>query len=147
MKLGTKILALVGIMVIAMAGLGVYNLLVTNRVAQSSKDLYNYNLMGVQDALEAKAAFLHMSSYVRDHILYEDPESMNKAEDNIALKRKEVEQYLKEYESSIVYPKEREILADIRGHLNDYDASVPELIRYSNAGQKSEAAQVLYEKL
>lgn len=90
-KLGTKLFALIGFMVLAMAGPGLYNIRATDQVANSGSDMFKYNLLGVEYALTAKAAYLQMAAGLRDYILASNAQEFETADKTITAKQQELE--------------------------------------------------------
>ncbi len=67
-KVQTKLRALIVFMIAAMGTLGLYNIKTITDIADAGNEIYETNLRSVENVLQAKAAFLSMSTAVYQHI-------------------------------------------------------------------------------
>lgn len=146
-KLRTKLLVLVGFMVLVLVGLGLYNMLATAQVAGAGAYIFNENLRGVEYSLVAKSAFLNVSTAVYQHITSVTAQNLDEYENVIATKRRELDKALKDYETVAIEQRERELLKEIRSNLADYEKRIPKLLELSRAAKKEEARQLASQEM
>ncbi len=138
LKLRVKLVALVGLMVLALVGLGLYNLQVTSKVAQGGTKVFEHD-RNVEDALDAKVLFLSMSTAVYQHLVASTPEEWAEHEKTLDLNRKEFDRIVKKFESDDLDQKETALVKSVSRYMADYEAGLPKLLELSRAGKVQEA--------
>lgn len=68
-----RLIALIVLMIAAMGSVSLYNLHTINKIADAGEKIYQTDLRAVQNVLQAKAAFLSISTAVYQHILATTP--------------------------------------------------------------------------
>lgn len=113
LKLRTKILTLVGLLIIALLGLAVANTFTINQVAQGGSQIFDNNLRSVQYTLTAQSAFVNLSAAVYLHILADSPSEYTEYEQVIQAKDTELREALANFEALALGVKEKELLAQV----------------------------------
>ncbi|MCL4514024.1 MAG: methyl-accepting chemotaxis protein [Firmicutes bacterium] len=146
-KLKKKLLTLTGFMILAMAGLGFYNIQITSRVARGGADIFNKNLLGVQYSLTAKSAFLNISTEIYKHIGASSSQEFDEYEKAIDSQRQELDAALKNFESVMSGQKALELLMKVRTNATGYTARIPKLQGLSRAGRDKEAREFVNSEM
>ncbi|MDI6871950.1 MAG: HAMP domain-containing methyl-accepting chemotaxis protein [Bacillota bacterium] len=145
LKLRVKLLALIGFMVLAMAGLGIYNVQIAGRLAQGGEDIFKQNLLGVEYALRTAESFQSFATALNQHINARTGAEFEVAEKAITEARQEIAANLKQYEQAITLEKEQALVAAIRTGLEEYYQPVSTLLSLNRAGKVQEALAVAAE--
>ncbi|MGE5553518.1 MAG: methyl-accepting chemotaxis protein [Betaproteobacteria bacterium] len=140
LKLRTKLLGLVAMMVVAMVGIGIYNIVVTDKVAQGGEDIYRYNATGIQHSLTARGAYINIAAAVYHHLVAEEGAKTQDEMEKLANEQKaELDEALRQYEKAIVEEKGRLLLNDVKTSVNAYWELIPSFFEASRSGDREKA--------
>lgn len=145
LKLKTRIVLFVGFMVVALMGLSVLSVFSVKKVVQGGEDMFQYNFYGVQYSSKVETLFYSMATVLLQHIIADQPEQKDELEKMIADEQQEMDETIKNFETTIITEKEKELVQRIRDGLEVYYAQIPELIRLSRQMETQEATGIAQE--
>ncbi|MGE5578127.1 MAG: methyl-accepting chemotaxis protein, partial [Syntrophothermus sp.] len=146
-KLRTKLLALIGFMILTMVGLGFYSVQNMDKIAHGAGEIFDKHLLGIEYSLMAKTAFLNISTAIYQHITASTSQEFDEYENFITIQRQELEKAIKDFEAHIDTPRELELLNGIRINLAGYQARIQKLLGLSRAGRDKEAREFAIQEV
>jgi methyl-accepting chemotaxis protein len=144
-----KLLGLVALLVLAMVGLGLYNVQITARVAKGGDELYHNDTRAIENSLEIRGHFLEITSSLIHHILMtnlgSDSEEEAALEKSITEAFRQIQEHLGEYGKLETEKEKQELLKEIQAYVIEYEPKVQAVVELSRTGQSKQAFDQLEE--
>jgi methyl-accepting chemotaxis protein len=125
---------------VVVGAIGIYGMLTINK---NLVDIYSNNLLGVQYSDDIALSVGDLRITIRDHVIAGSVIDMNGLETTMTQERAQIDKAIKNYETTIVYQIERDMIATIRATFADYLKKVDQVIPLSRQLKTEEAAKVL----
>lgn len=142
MKLRNKLFLLVGILLLALIGLGIYTLSTINQVAQGGDLIYHVNLRGVESALSAKTIFLSLSTAAYQNLTAQTLQEKQNYETTLYTELEKLKDQLTAGLTIMIDPSSQELLHGMQKDLQDYQEYLPVFFDHSNSYRMSEAQNI-----
>ncbi len=138
-KLFIAFLVLLGLTV----ALGAFALGELARVREDAREIADVWLPSVEYISDARTQVSVYRIKQFNHVLSDSPEFMAQAEKEMEERDRAVQDALGKYEPLIVFPRERELLGEVRRMWKDYTGKTPELLQLSRKNQDAESAAMM----
>lgn len=143
----TKMIALVSLLLLALAGTGLFAIFQMRVIDGTRMDIQNNWLPKVRLLGHLRGHTIRYGSVVRDHVLEIDPTKKAATEKILSTLAQEIEKTSAEYEPLIRSPEERALFADFQQSWSSYVAQVPDVLAASNRKEVAEASQLLLRQI
>lgn len=144
LKLRSKIFLLIGIMVLAMMGISVFNLQSINTVSKGGENIFHHSLAALKFALKMNSEFYHVTTAVYQNITAENEDRRVEFEQAIADSKKIIYENIAALEKIKLDAQQKDLLTIIHGGMDEYFTGLPEVLDYTRQGDAGGALEKAY---
>lgn len=142
-RIGTRLLATVGIMLVLTLAVGVTGALSTSAVNERLDNMYEQELVSMEVLDDAKSATYRIRGDVLEHVLAERGDSMQRLAGEIAQQHERIGKRLAEFRATRLSDEEEKLVKSFESAWATYYRSVAErILPLSGSAKKDEAEQL-----
>jgi methyl-accepting chemotaxis protein len=142
-KIGTKIISVIAIMALLLAGVGVFGLLNLGDLNESQQKMYADNLLPITEAQEAMSSYTHLRVYIRDLYMSNNAEERETVTTMIHETKTALVAHVETYRSSNLSPDAREAIAPFDAAWESYAALYNRAMDYYADGKTEQMLQLI----
>ncbi len=147
LSIRTKMIAVVGFLLTALAGTGLFAIFQMQIIHVTTIEIQSDWLPKVRLLGYLRGHTIRYGSVVRDHVLEIDPDKKAGAEKLLTTLTQEIEKASADYEPLITSAEERALFADFQQSWNAYVGQIPDVLAASTRKEVAEASDLLLHQI